>query len=385
MTDDPLNDNPLSDDPLRALARFGQSPWLDFIDRNLIESGELERMIAEWGLRGITSNPAIFEKAIAHTDGYDADIARLKRRGHDVTSIYESLAIADVRTAADLFRGVYEETDGLDGLVSFEVSPHLARDARRTVSEARRLWAALDRPNVMIKVPGTSEGLTAVTTLLADGININVTLLFSVERYEEVLHAHAAGLRQALDAGRRIERIASVASFFLSRIDTAVDHELERLAAGRDERGAAASLALRGTAAIASARCAYGRFEAFCRSDAFAQIAARGARRQRLLWASTGAKDPSYSEIKYVEPLVGAHTVNTMPRATLESYRLQGRPSRRLPDDVARGPSELETLRRAGIDLDAVTHGLLEAGIAKFTEPYDALLLAIERRGGHAS
>jgi transaldolase len=359
-------------DPLRELLRFGQSPWLDFIDRELLESGELAGLIEAGSVRGITSNPAIFEQAIGATHAYDADIARLGRAGHDATQIYETLAMADVRAAADAFRAVYDDSDGADGFVSFEVSPHLARDARGTIAAARRLWAALDRPNVMIKVPGTGAGLTAVTALLAQGINVNVTLLFSVARYRQVLHAHAAGLRKALEAAQSVERIASVASFFLSRIDTAVDADLEH-------RGAVA-LALRGEAAVACGRSAYGVFEEFCAAEPFLGLEARGARRQRLLWASTGTKDPSYSDVKYIEPLIGAHTVNTMPLSTLMAYRDHGSPARRLPDDVPLGGKTLAGLAAAGVDLERITNELVDAGITKFVTPYDTLLRRIEER-----
>jgi transaldolase len=365
-----------SRNPLRELVSFGQSPWLDFIDRKLLESGELARLIEAGSARGITSNPAIFEQAIGQTQTYDDEIARLALAGHDAVRIYETLAMADVRAAADALRAVYEGSDGADGFVSFEVSPHLAHDTAGTIAAARRIWAALERPNAMIKVPGTEAGLAAVTALLAEGINVNVTLLFSVARYREVLGAHAAGLRAALDAGRPVQRIASVASFFLSRIDTAVDAELER--------GDAAALALRGEAAVASGRCAYAAFEEFCATEAFRRLEARGGRRQRLLWASTGTKDPRYSDVKYVEPLIGPHTVNTMPLATLTAYLDHGAPRRHLPDEAALGPKTLAELAAVGVDIDRVTSDLLEAGVAKFIAPYDALLTAIEDRARRA-
>ncbi|HVY66837.1 MAG TPA: transaldolase [Gammaproteobacteria bacterium] len=370
-------------DPLRELVRLGQSPWLDYIDRELIESGELARLVASGAVRGMTSNPAIFEQAMAHGRSYESAMLALARAGHDALRIYETLAMADVRAAADVFRRVYEESDGNDGFVSFEVSPHLVDDAAGTVAAAQRIWAALARPNVMIKVPATDAGLDATRQLLAGGINVNVTLLFSVERYRNVLRAYASGLEAALAGGRRIERIASVASFFLSRIDTAVDAQLERRAAANG-REAEALLALRGEAAVASARCAYAAFEEFCTAGPFRQLAARGARRQRLLWASTGTKNPVYSDVKYVEPLVGAHTVNTMPRATLEAYRDHGRPALRLPADVSLGNATLAALAAAGIDVADVTARLLEEGIAKFVAPYDSLLRAIAQRVGQA-
>jgi transaldolase len=366
-----------SRNPLSELVRFGQSPWLDFIDRKLLESGDLARFIESGSVRGITSNPAIFEKAIVDTHDYDDDIARLARAGHDAVAIYETLAMADVRAAADAFRAQYDDSDGADGFVSFEVAPQLARDTNGTIAAARRLWAALDRPNVMIKVPGTPEGLTAVAQLLAEGINVNVTLLFSVARYRQVLEAHAKGLQAALDAGRPVARVASVASFFLSRIDTAVDDELDR-------RGPPAS-ALRGEAALACGRSAYATFEEFCAAAPWQRLESRGVRRQRLLWASTGTKDPSYDDLKYVEPLVGAHTVNTMPLATLHAYRDRGSPARRLPDEAPLGDRTLAALAEAGIDMERVTRALLEAGIKKFVDPYDALLGAIAQRAGDSA
>ena len=363
--------------PVRKLLGFGQSPWLDFIQRRLLKSGELERMIDEWGVRGVTSNPVIFDKAIAHTHDYDSEITRLAEAAKSAAEIYEALAVEDVREAAELLLPVYRETDGADGFVSLEVSPHLARDPERTISEAKRLWTALDRPNVMIKVPGTREGLTAIRSLLADGINVNVTLLFSIDRYREVLETYFEGIEAALAAGRAVERIASVASFFLSRIDTLIDRELDRLAASDDARGRRAA-SLRGEAAIASARVAYGVFEESLVSERFLRLHAHGARAQRLLWASTGTKDPTYSDIKYVEPLIGPHTINTMPLATLEAYHKHGQPRTRLAEGRQQAGSLLRALADLEIDLDMVTARLLDEGLDKFVQPYDALLNALE-------
>jgi transaldolase len=363
--------------PVKRLLDFGQSPWLDFIERELLTSGELVRMIDEWGLRGVTSNPTIFEQAIAQTDQYDADIARFGSAVSNAEQLYETLAIADVQAAADTLRGVYEQTDGRDGFVSFEVSPHLARDRARTVAAARRLWAALDRPNVMIKVPGTTEGLGAISELIAGGINVNITLLFSVERYRAVAAAHQTGLEAAQSAGRPLERIASVASFFLSRIDTAVDGELDRLAKAGGARASEAAQ-LRGTAAIASARLAYAAYRQSLATDRWRRLAAAGARVQRLLWASTGTKDPSYSDVKYVEPLIGPDTVNTLPLATLRAYHDHGNPEARLVG--ASGAAEHAQLAALGIEIEAVAAQLLEEGIAKFVQPYDALLAALATR-----
>jgi transaldolase len=363
--------------PLTQLPGFGQSPWLDFIQRGLLESGELGRMIERWGLRGITSNPAIFEQAISQTHDYDGDIARLAKLGKNAVEIYETLTLADVRAAADLFLPVFEESRGTDGFVSLEVSPHLARDADGTTAEARRLWTALDRPNVMIKVPGTPAGLAAIRALLSEGINVNVTLLFSVARYREVLDAYVDGLEAADTAGRPVESIASVASFFLSRIDTAVDEALEPIAVAGGAQGAAAKELL-GEAAIASARSAYHDYERHTSSGRWRALAARGAQPQRLLWASTGTKNPRYSDTKYVEPLIGPHTVNTLPLATLEAYHEHGRPAQRLAGTGEAARQTLDTLARLGVDLNRVTADLLEQGIRKFVEPYDRLLESID-------
>lgn len=367
----------MSEGPLTRLTDFGQSPWLDFIQRGLLESGDLGRMIERWGLRGITSNPAIFEQAIAKTHDYDREIARLAKLGMNAVDIYENLALADVRAAADLFLPVFEESRGTDGFVSLEVSPRLAREAHGTIGEARRLWTALARPNVMIKVPGTSAGLTAIHSLLAEGINVNVTLLFCVERYREVLDAYSKGLEEARASGRPIGGIASVASFFLSRIDTAVDDELEPIANSGGARGAAAK-ELIGETAIASARCAYREFETHALSARWRDLAARGAQPQRLLWASTGTKNPRYSDIKYVEPLIGPHTVTTLPLDTIEAYDERGRPAQRLVGTGESGRKTLDALARLGVALDRITARLLEQGIRKFIEPYDRLLESIE-------
>lgn len=368
----------MNDSPVKTLLAFGQSPWLDFIQRRLIQSGELARMIEEWGLRGMTSNPVIFHQAIAETHEYDADIARLARAGKTAVQIYEALAIEDVQAAADLFLPVYEAADGADGFVSLEVSPRVARDAKQTMVEARRLWSALDRPNVMIKVPGAWEGLSAARKLLAEGINVNVTLLFSVARYREVLDAYAAGIEAAIAAGRPADRIASVASFFLSRIDTLIDSELDRRAAEEDARSRTAA-ALRGEAAIASARIAYRVLDEALASERFRALAAHGVRAQRLLWASTGTKDPSYGDVKYVEPLIGPWTVNTMPLQTLQAYHDHGQPAQRLTDRAEQADHILQALADIGVNLDAATTWLLHEGIDKFAVAHDALLGSLEQ------
>lgn len=362
--------------PVKALLDFGQSPWLDFIQRGLLVDGELERMIANWGLRGLTSNPVIFEKAIAHTRDYDPDIAALARDGASAEEIYETLAVQDVQQAADLLLPVYESTERGDGFVSLEVSPHIANDAHATIAEAQRLWTSLGRRNVMIKVPATRQGLVAMRALLARGINVNVTLLFSVGRYRDVLQAHLEGLEAAIESGKDAARIASVASFFLSRVDAVVDAELDRLPNRAGEGANAGSP--RGEAAIASARLAYALFEKFAATARFRKVAAQGARPQRLLWASTGTKDPAYSDIKYVEALIGPQTVNTMPLETLRAYDDHGRPALRLTGHTDDAAASLARLRELGIDLDEVAEALLSQGIDKFVRPYDSLIASLE-------
>jgi transaldolase len=367
----------LKQSPVKNLLQLGQSPWLDDIGRSLLASGELERMILEWGVRGLTSNPSIFENAIAQTHEYDGDIATLAREGRSAVEIYEAIVVRDVQHAADLLLPVFESTGGGDGFVSLEVSPHKANDAGETIAEAKRLWTMLHRPNVMVKVPGTEEGLTALRALLAEGINVNVTLLFSVRRYHDVMAAHLEGLEAAASAGRDLARIASVASFFLSRIDTAVDARLDELAAADDARGRIAGV-LRGEAAIASARRAYTAFEELTAAPRFRRLAKRGAHAQRLLWASTSTKNQAYSDVKYVDALIGPHTVSTMPLETMHAYDDHGRPDRRLNGRDAEGAATLEQLAKLGVGLDGVTSELLREGIDKFTRSYDALLEILE-------
>lgn len=367
-----------SDNPLRGLQRLGQSPWLDFIDRALLHSGRLAALVQE-GVRGVTSNPAIFERAIAHHEDYDEEIERRARAGESAAAIYEALALGDVRDAADILAEVYRDSEYADGFVSLEVSPRLAHDTEGTIAEARRLWKAFDRPNAMIKVPATRAGLPAIRTLLAEGVNVNVTLLFSVERYREVADAWLAGLEERVQAGGTLESVASVASFFLSRIDALVDAKLDEIAAAGGARAEEARQ-LRGEVALASARCAYQAFEDLLASDRFRKLAARGARPQRLLWASTGTKDPAYSETKYIDALVGPHTVTTLPLATLEIWRARGCPQ---PERVREDPeAPVRTLRRlaALMPLSEIAIQLESQGVRKFVEPFDALHAAIERK-----
>ncbi len=359
--------------PLILLGRLGQSPWYDYITRELISSGRLARLVEEDGLRGMTSNPTIFEKAIAGSSDYDADIGRLAGLGLPPGEVFEALAVQDVRAACDVFRPLYDATGGGDGLVSLEVSPELAHDTEATIAEARRLWAALDRPNAMIKIPGTEAGLAAITASLAGGININVTLLFSVERYEAVIEAFLAGLDRRRASRQPVDRIASVASFFVSRLDGRIDPMLDQ--AG-DPHG------LRGTIAIANAGTAYAAFERSLATPRWRALAAAGARPQRPLWASTSTKDPRYPDVYYVEALVARDTVNTLPPDTFAAYRDHGTPEPRIAAAMAAAPRQLEALAATGIDLTEVTRYLEEDGVAKFAASYRQLLAGIETKLG---
>jgi transaldolase len=368
----------MPNNPLNRLAALGQSVWLDYIHRDLFSSGQLRTMIAQDSLSGMTSNPAIFEKAIAHSAAYDAQIAELSGGGMDAKAIYERLSLQDVQQAADEFRGVFDRTNGQDGFVSLEVNPHLAHDADGTVVEARRLWAALSRPNVFIKVPGTREGLSAIRQLISEGISINVTLLFSLPRYREVIDAFLAGLEARAAQGLPIKAVASVASFFISRIDAAIDPVLDALAA---KGGASAEAGtLRGEAAIASAKLAYQMHRHVFSHERFSALKARGAQVQRLLWASTSTKDPRFSDVKYVEALIGPNTVDTMPMETLVAYRDHGQPQARLAEDLERARTVLEQLPKFGVDLQAVTQQLEDEGVTKFNQPFDKLMQAVQSK-----
>jgi transaldolase len=366
-----------STNPLRLLNEHGQSVWLDNLSRTLIESGELGRLIGQDGISGITSNPAIFAAAISGSDAYDRQIGALAGSGRDTVALYEALAIADIRAAADLLKPTWERSGGSDGFVSLEVNPHLARDTEGTLAEAERLWQTVDRRNSLIKIPGTPEGVPAIEEALFRGININVTLLFSLDAYADVMEAHLKALERRLDDGLPLEGLASVASFFLSRIDSLVDKQLEAMGGARAEQ----ARGLRGQAAVASAKAAYRRWQRTCAGPRWDRLARAGARAQKPLWASTSTKDPAYPDVKYVEPLVGRHTVNTMPQTTIDAFRDHGRVQ---PDSVLDGLAEaLEVPARLadlGIDLDAVTAELVEEGIEKFEQPFDALLANLEEK-----
>lgn len=360
---------------LQRLHDAGQSLWLDFIERTMIHDGDLARRIREDALTGMTSNPTIFEKALAEGSAYD-DQVRRDAEGRDALALFEAVETTDVRDACDQFRGVYDATNGGDGYVSIEVSPGVAHHAEDTVAEALRLWKTVDRPNVMIKVPGTEEGAKAVRTLTAQGLNVNITLLFSLEAYARVIEAYLAGLEDRVRAGADVGRIASVASFFVSRVDTEVDKRLEKLAEGGSD--AEAVLALRGKAAIANAKMAYQLFLERFSGPRWEALAAKGARLQRPLWASTSTKNPSYRDVMYVEGLVGPNTVNTLPPATLEAFRDHGEVAETVTRDVERAKADLEALARIGIDLDDVTAQLLRDGLTSFQKSFDTLLSGLE-------
>ncbi|HEX5146153.1 MAG TPA: transaldolase, partial [Conexibacter sp.] len=357
--------------PIGRLAELGTSAWLDSIRRSMLSGGDLKRLVDEDGVVGVTSNPSIFEQAILGSPDYDERLAELTHNGDGVEEIYWTLAIEDVQGAADVLRPVWERTDGVDGYVSLEVAPGIARDTDATLAMARDLWARVDRPNVMIKIPGTPEGVPAIRAAIADGININVTLLFSLDAWAEIAEAWLAGLEDRAGAGKPVDGIASVASFFVSRVDTAVDKRLKAL--GREE--------LRGRAAVANAQLAYERWQQLVAGERFAALRAKGARPQRVLWASTGTKDPSYSDVKYVAELAGPETVNTMPLATLLAYQDHGEVEQPLlPDSFAAAHKAIEAVEAAGVSIDEVTDELLEDGIVKFSDAMDTLLAGVERR-----
>lgn len=363
----------MQENPLRKLGELGQSVWMDFIRRGMILSGELRRLIEEDGLRGVTSNPSIFDKAISETRDYDEAVRDLALAGKTVEEMYQDLTVEDIRLTADLFRPVYEELDGNDGFVSLEVSPHLAHDTDGTIAEARRLRQAVNRPNVLIKVPGTLEGLPAIRQLVGEGINVNVTLLFGLPRYRQVVDAYLDGLETRAAGGEPLGHTASVASFFLSRIDVLIDPMLEKIV-GTGGAKADLAVSLKGQVAIASAKVAAEIHREIFSSERFRGLAVRGARPQRLLWASTGTKNPAYSDVKYVEPLIGPETVNTMPLETIKAYRDHGNPALRLTEGLEEARRVLRGLTELGISLDSATRQLEDEGVDKFVKPYDQLL-----------
>ncbi len=359
--------------PLRKLQDFGQSVYLDEISRKMLEDGTLNRLIEEDGIHGVTSNPAIFEKAIANSSDYDADIKRLAAEGHSVEEIYLDLVINDIQAAADSFRSQFDASSGRDGYVSLEVSPLLAPDTAGTVKEAHELWQRLDRPNVFIKVPGTEAGIPAIRQLTRAGINVNVTLLFGIERYRQVALAYIEGLEDRLADGESVAGVESVASFFLSRIDVLLDPQLERLAEQGDDR----ARGLLGKVAVANAKAAWLAYSELFNSERFERLRAEGARPQRLLWASTGTKNADYEDTMYVEPLIGPDTINTMPPATLDAYRDHGQPAARIDQGTDEALARLALLEELDINLADATMQLEEEGVEKFVTPFESLLETI--------
>jgi transaldolase len=369
----------MKDNPLLDLEALGQSIWMDFIRRGMISSGELGLLIEEDGVSGVTSNPSIFEKAIGESQDYDEAIRALTLEGKAADEIYQCLTVADIQHVADLLRSTYDRTDGGDGFVSLEVSPGLAHDTSGTIEEARRLWSLVDRPNAMIKVPATREGIPAIQQLIGEGININITLLFGLPRYREVAEAYLSGLETLATKGGNLKQVASVASFFLSRIDVLLDPLLEqKMLAGGPQAEIAARL--QGQAAIASAKVAYQLYKEIFGGEHFKKLAIKGAKAQRLLWASTSTKNPAYNDTKYIEPLIGPDTINTLPLETLSAYRDHGNPTLSLEEDVSRAYHLLNQLSFVGIHLDAATAQLEQEGVDKFVTAFNRLMAALKEK-----
>ena len=366
---------------IEKLEDFGQSVWLDYIQRSMTRGGRLKDLIEQSGIRGVTSNPAIFEKAIDNSNDYDDDINQLVRQGKSAHEIYEILTVQDIKEAADVFRSLYERTQGQDGYVSLEVSPHIAHDTEMTIREARELWKKVSRPNIFIKIPATAEGLPAIRQCISEGINVNITLIFGLPTYMKVANAYIEGLELRLEQGRSIKRLASVASFFLSRIDVLVDKLLEKAIEQGNNPDIAQSL--HGQVAISCAKVAYQMYKEIFSSDKFKRLAEESANPQRLLWASTSTKNPSYSDIKYVEPLIGPQTVNTMPTETLEAYRDHGEPAGRLEENAAEADHLLARLSEVGINMDDIANQLEAEGIEKFVKPYDSLINKLNENRKH--
>lgn len=371
---------------LEIESKYGQSIWMDNLSRDLVTSGELAELIETRGIHGITSNPAIFEKAIAGNQIYDAAIRAGIEAGKSTAEIYESLVFEDITNACDIFANIYTESHGLDGYVSVEVPPTIANNTETTIQEARRYFAAIDRPNVMIKIPGTPEGLPAVEAVISEGINVNVTLLFSVQAYIDTAWAYIRGLEKRVAAGGDISNIASVASFFLSRIDTNIDDQLDaKIKSGVSEATAIKLISLKGKVAIANAKIAYQHYLEIFNSERWQALAAKGAKPQRLLWASTGTKNPDYSDVMYVDELVGADTVNTLPPATIEACADHCDPASRITTNIDQAQHIIAALTDpdVAIDLDTVMTELLIDGIDKFIKPFESLMASLETKVQH--
>jgi transaldolase len=369
----------MSANPLQQLYKAGQSAWLDYIDRGMLHNGKLQSLIERDALVGMTSNPTIFEKALAEGEAYDAQISSAPAE-ISPSELFELIETDDVRTACDRFAKVFEETEGFDGYVSIEVSPSQAFDHDATVIEARRLWKTVGRPNVMVKVPGTVEGARAIRQLISEGINVNVTLLFAIEAHDRVIEAYIAGLEDRLAAGLPIESLASVASFFVSRVDTEIDKRLNAMAANASGTERDHLLSLRGKAAIANAKLAYRLFQQRFSDARWQRLAAKGAMVQRPLWASTSTKNPAYRDVIYVEQLIGPQTVNTLPPATMDAFRDHGVVARTVDMDLESAEADLAALEKAGIHLAQVTEQLLTEGVASFQRSFDTLLAGLSRK-----
>lgn len=368
--------------PLQQLNAAGQAVWLDFVDRTFLAEGGLRKLISDDAITGVTSNPSIFEKAMGHGDAYDAGFKKWLAQAGPKSSVmetYESQAIIDIQHAADDLRPVYDKLNGQDGYVSIEVSPYLANDTQATIEEARRLWKMVDRPNLMVKVPGTKAGAPAAQQLIEDGLNINITLLFSQEAYKAVAEAFFAGLEARVKAGQAINQIASVASFFVSRIDRKIDQAIDQRIENKDPESSALA-ALRGKVAIANAKLAYRWYTDIIASARWQALAQKGAMPQRLLWASTGTKDAAYSPTLYIDSLIGPDTVNTIPPKTMDAFRQQGVVAQTLTQDVEQAQQVLSETARLGLDLPAVTSQLVEEGVKQFADAADKLLAAVEKK-----
>ena len=355
---------------VKKIHELGQSIWLDSFDRKLMDSGLLQQLIDEDGLSGITSNPSIFEKAITSSSDYDEDVRKSGDQQKSNEEIFFDFATSDIKRAADILKPVYEKSNGTDGFVSIEVSPHLANDTEGTINQARQLWKTIDRKNVMIKIPGTKEGLAAIEQCISEGININITLLFGLPRYREVTEAYVSGLETRVKNNQPIDQIASVASFFLSRIDVLIDPILKEKKLDN----------LVGEIAIASAKKAYEIYKEVFFSDRFKKLEEKGAKKQKVLWASTSAKDPAFSDVKYVEALIGPNTINTLPLETIEAFRDHGNAVSDLENDVEKSSQQLQQIKDNGINIDAITQQLEEEGVQKFNKAYDQLLKAIDSK-----
>jgi transaldolase/glucose-6-phosphate isomerase len=366
---------------IKSLSEAGQGVWLDFVDRGFLKDGGLDRLIAEDGLTGVTSNPSIFEKAIGQGQAYDDDLRAFLAAHPKASAVeaYESLAIADIQSAADKLRPTYDQLDGKDGYVSLEVSPYLANDTDGTIEEALRLWKAVDRQNLMVKVPGTKAGVPAVRTLIEAGLNINITLLFSIQAYQAVAESYLAGLEARVAKGQPIDRIASVASFFVSRIDTQMDKKIAALEASGDAKAPEAK-PLAGQIAIANAKLAYAWYEDLIAGDRWKALAAKGALPQRLLWASTGVKNPDYSDVLYIETLIGPDTVSTVPPKTLDAFRDHGQVAQTLAAGRDEARAVLDKAQALGLDLPGVTEALVADGVKQFSDAADALLDAVGKK-----